>query len=299
MTTKYSYIKVGDMYQTKYSGMVEVIELSGTRKFFVRFLNTGDTIQVSGKLLESGLLRDWSVPVKDSVGMTFETPQYGNFQIVRYESCTDVTIQFENTGYTTIYSASQIKAGAIKDPFVPTFMNIGYIGEGPYNHTENKSAHTRWMQMIRRCHSEDDIYKSYQDKSVFEGWRCFQNFAPWAEAQKGFHIVDPVWQLDKDLLVPDNKEYGPDACCFLPTRINCMISRTPVDGYYDCKNNDYGFGYNDTDGTNHKRRFKSQEEGKLWYKTQKERVVKEVADQYKNELDSRVYEALYSWQVTW
>ena len=297
MATKYSNIQIGDVYQTKYSGMVEVIELSGTRKFFVRFLNTGSTIQVTGKLLESGLLREWTVPVKDSVGMTFETPHYGNFQIVKYGSCTDVTVQFESTGYTAVYSASQIKAGDIRDPLVPTFMNIGIIGEGPYNHTENKSAHTRWMQMIRRCYSDDILFRSYQDKCVYKEWMCFQHFAPWAEAQYGFYITNPVWQLDKDLLIPGNKEYGPEACCFLPKRINTMINRDPVDGYYDCNNDDYGFGYNDTDGTNYKRRFKSQEDGKIWYKENKERVVKEVANQYKNELDPRAYAALQSWQV--
>lgn len=296
-TYKYSFVKVGDVFETKYSGSVEVIALSGTMKFFVRFLDTGSTIQVTGKLLTSGLLREWSVPVKDSVGKAFETPNYGTFKIVNYSSCTNVTIRFEDTGYTTTYSASQIKSGDMKDPLVPTYMGVGYLGIGPYNPTENKLAHCRWMQMIRRCHSEDDIYKSYEETTVYKEWFCFQDFARWAEVQRGFYIEDAVWHLDKDLLVSGSKEYGPDSCCFLPQRINCMIGRAPVDGYYDSKNNDYGFGYTNTDGTNYKRRFKSQEDGKLWYKENKERVVKEVADQYKNVLDSRVYEALYSWQV--
>lgn len=299
MSSKYDYIQVGDVLETKYSGDVEVVSLSGTRKFFVKFLDTGTIIQVTGKALTSGLAREWIVPIRDSIGMVFETPSLGNFKVLKYEDCKSVTIRFENTGYITKYSASQIKSGDLKDPLAPSMFGVGYLGVGEYSHTNNKVAYFRWAHMLRRCTSDDlSLFRTYQDKEVHERWHNFQNFAEWAERQPGFYVTDPVWQLDKDLLVKGNKVYGPDTCCFIPARLNTMIGRSDdVQGYFDSKNNDYGFGYNDTDGTNYKRRFKNQEEGKLWYKENRERVTKEVADQYKNVLDSRVYKALYLWQV--
>jgi hypothetical protein len=57
----------------------------------------------------------------------------------------------------------------------------------------------------------------------FEG---FQEFAEWCQDQYGYWNKDVggmYWQLDKDILVRGNKVYGPDTCCFVPSKINNVV----------------------------------------------------------------------------
>lgn len=77
--------------------------------------------------------------------------------------------------------------------------------------------YSKWKDMLRRCYS--DSYQkekpTYIGCSVFEEWLTFSNFKRWMEQQD--------WegkQLDKDLLVYQNKIYSPKTCCFASKEIN-------------------------------------------------------------------------------
>ena len=48
-------------------------------------------------------------------------------------------------------------------------------------------------------------------------WPTIREFTPWFEAN-----YVQGWELDKDLLVPGNTEYGPDTCRFVPRSLNSM-----------------------------------------------------------------------------
>ena len=67
-----------------------------------------------------------------------------------------------------------------------------------------------WKGMQTRCSDN----KRSGSKIV---WPTIREFTPWFEANyvKG-------WELDKDLLVPGNTEYGPDTCRFIPSALNAM-----------------------------------------------------------------------------
>lgn len=80
--------------------------------------------------------------------------------------------------------------------------------------------YTKWVDMLMRCYSEKYQMKNkrYIGCTVCDEWLIFSNFKAWMEKQE--------WkgkELDKDLLVKDNKIYSPDACCFLERRINAFI----------------------------------------------------------------------------
>ncbi len=71
--------------------------------------------------------------------------------------------------------------------------------------------YSKWKEMLRRCYSIQEKERSpcYTQASTVEHWHIFSNFKSWMETQD--------WegkQLDKDLLVKDNKTYGPDTCLF-------------------------------------------------------------------------------------
>ena len=77
-----------------------------------------------------------------------------------------------------------------------------------------------WKSMITRCYSHNYQLSrpSYIDCSVVKEWLTFSNFRKWMETQD--------WQskqLDKDILIAGNKEYGPNSCIFVSGEINNLM----------------------------------------------------------------------------
>lgn len=74
-----------------------------------------------------------------------------------------------------------------------------------------------WCAMLKRCYSKNKLkdYPSYSDCHVCPDWLLFSNFKKWMQTQD--------WegkQLDKDLLIRDNKLYSPETCCFISRKVN-------------------------------------------------------------------------------
>lgn len=79
----------------------------------------------------------------------------------------------------------------------------------------------KWRSMIERGYHDKckEKHPTYQDVSVSGAWKYFSKFRVWMEAQ--------IWEgldLDKDILFPGNKEYGPDVCAFVPQYINKLLN---------------------------------------------------------------------------
>ena len=88
----------------------------------------------------------------------------------------------------------------------------------------------RWVAMLGRCYSKSyqERWPSYKGCSVCEEWLTFSNFKSWMETQD--------WngkELDKDLLVYQNKIYSPETCVFIDKRLNTfLIKRDKCRGDY-------------------------------------------------------------------
>lgn len=78
-----------------------------------------------------------------------------------------------------------------------------------------------WHGMLKRCYSSKYIarYPAYEGCQVCESWLRFSSFKAWMQEQSWQGMV-----LDKDLLVPGNKLYGPDTCSFIPAWVNNFLS---------------------------------------------------------------------------
>jgi hypothetical protein len=64
-------------------------------------------------------------------------------------------------------------------------------------------------------------HPTYRDVTVCEEWKFFSQFIAWAETKD--------WEgndLDKDILIPGNKDYRPDACLVVDHHINALGLRT-------------------------------------------------------------------------
>lgn len=80
--------------------------------------------------------------------------------------------------------------------------------------------YSRWMKMFERCYSIKFHLKrpTYSGCSVTKEWHTFSSFKIWMEKQD--------WegkQLDKDLLIPGNKVYGPEGCVFISSSVNNFL----------------------------------------------------------------------------
>ena len=78
-----------------------------------------------------------------------------------------------------------------------------------------------WRSMLFRCYdnSFQKRQPTYAGCSVAKEWLIFSKFRAWMKTQD--------WegkQLDKDILVPGNKGYSPEACIFVSSQINVLIT---------------------------------------------------------------------------
>lgn len=95
---------------------------------------------------------------------------------------------------------------------------------------DNVRLHTRagkvWEQINNRC-KEGTEYGNLrlslygkQPKVLFDD---FQQFAEWCQTQFGYWKQEEntrFWSIDKDIILPKNKDYGPDLCLFVPKSVN-------------------------------------------------------------------------------
>lgn len=77
-----------------------------------------------------------------------------------------------------------------------------------------------WANMMKRCYCKKFQQRrpTYYDCSVDHKWHSFMNFRSW--------MIKQDWegkQLDKDILIPGNKVYSPDACMFVSGQINNLF----------------------------------------------------------------------------
>ena len=78
-----------------------------------------------------------------------------------------------------------------------------------------------WKSMLQRCHSKKVLarYPTYIGCSVATEWHSFMTFRNWMSEQQWRNKA-----LDKDIIKPNNKVYGPDTCMFVTTSINNLLT---------------------------------------------------------------------------
>lgn len=237
---------------------------------------------------------------KDRVGELFKVSNGENVIIVEYINAKDVVVEFKD-GYKTKCTIGCLREGYVRNPFVPTVCGVGYFGKGNHFAKKDKKftkVYRTWAAMLHRCY-DDRIHKKqpgYKNCSVDERWHNFQNFGDWFE--NNWKPYMEGWHLDKDILVKGNKVYSPETCCFVPREVNgLLIKSLNSKGEMSLgvqKKGDKFIAQMTGKFLNQK---STEEEAFQVYKEAKEQYIKEVADKWKNLIDSRVYEVLYNYQV--
>ncbi len=247
------------------------------------------------------------VSYKDCVGKILKSKNSGDFKILKHNNARDVEIQFLKTRFETVVELGNIRNGKVKDPYVASVFSIGIVGN-KYPISEGGiliKEYMLWTNMLERCYS--DTYKkkrpTYKDCEVSENFKSYEYFYEWCQNQVGF--TNEGWHLDKDLLIKGNKVYSEYFCIFIPQKINSLlVKRKALRGEYligvYCANKGKVFvaQVNKNKGKpEHLGYFNTELEAYNAYKQAKEAFVKEQANEWKDKIDIRAYNALMNYEV--
>ena len=234
--------------------------------------------------------------------------------IVNYRGCTDIDVYFPQ--YDWVYKGvqySNFKRGNVKCPYEKRTYDIGYLGEGEYKTKENGKitrVYQTWNNMLRRCYDGEYHAKesTYIDCIASEEFHNFQNFGCWDE-DNFYEVKGERMELDKDILIKHNKIYSQDTCIYVPKTINNLFTKNdkyrgnlPI-GTSLTKNGKYRTEcqmINPETGKTKKEYlgiYNTQEKAFEVYKYYKEKNIKEVADYFKGQIPSELYNGMYNYIV--
>ncbi len=239
--------------------------------------------------------------------------KYGSaMRVIEYKTANDLTVEFVESGSIVHTTWRNFQAGVVKDPMAKSVYGMGVYGIGPYSSHEHPGAYRKWFDMLRRCYDPKWSKRgdAYKDVHVCEEWLNFQNFAAWY--YDNIPDLTNDYELDKDVLGGfGTKLYCPDNCSLIPQRINTMISlKEKIRGEYPV-----GVTKDAQCGSKFRARLTDRYKkanGTIWllnelydtvaeasqaYNNAKEKYVHEVAEEYRDQLSQRTYDALRRWQV--
>lgn len=222
--------------------------------------------------------------------------RHGWCEVIKYDNKSNVTVKFDTTGSEATGTTFEIRCGSITDCMVPSVYGVGFLGKNDLVWEDCKEVYSTWSGVLERCYCEEFKRKhpTYIDCTLSEDWKDFSVFYNDVRLMKRCE----KWELDKDLLVQGNKLYGKDFCVFLPREINCQIknfkSRLLPTGVYKTGSKFYAAcSFKNTQhylGT-----FDTVLEAENCYKEFRNKKLKVLADEYKDLLDDKAYEALINY----
>ena len=242
---------IGSIHKTKY-GPLEILAYTNNKDVDVRFNVTGSVIKTSVDSIRRDVVKD---PLQGTVytgrfetkfydvGDIIETKAHGGCKITKVVDAKDVTVVFTETGYEANTTMERLTRGHVKDYLLPTTYGRGFLGNNTIG-KEHPDLRILWKDMMKRAYCKKYATKNttYERVSVCKEWLDFREFVKWVLENRPVK-AGKLWYLDKDLLVPGNKEYCPEKCCFIPSWLNSSHIYRTTKGYTINKNGRYTVQY--------------------------------------------------------
>lgn len=230
-------------------------------------------------------------------------------KIVEYINSNNLVVEFQDDyKYRKRVSYGNYKKGYVDNPYYPSVYNVGISGDISKikNEPYYEKARKVWRSMLQRCYDPKvhDVENTYLNCEVCEEWKLFTNFYSWF-VKNYYELDDEVVQLDKDILLKGNKIYCPEYCCFVPHTINSLFTKTNKNRG-DCPigvtwiNRDQVYRAQCNNGSKKEialGTYNNIIDAFNAYKNYKEKVIKQIADKYKNTISKNVYDAMYKYKV--
>lgn len=237
--------------------------------------------------------------------------KFGSVMVVeKYNTTLDIWVKFEQGNLVhTDYKA--FCKGNVKNIFDRSVFGIGYIGQGDYKVMVDRKPtpqYATWRSMLNRCYNHNKEYcknnYTYIDCTVSDEWHNFQTFSKWYD-ENYYEIQGEEIQLDKDILIKGNKIYSHETCVFVPKKINTLFIKGdsmrgefPIGVSFNKNTNKYSAKCSDKGKIlNLGYHYDTPEEAFRVYKSVKEKLIKEVAKEYKNKIPVKLYEVIIRYTV--
>jgi len=287
------------------------------RKFWSVICDCGVSKIVQGSAMVSGRTKSCGCLSRETkrtsrldgkvvIGGVFPTNNGGSVTVIEYRDGLNIKVRNnDNFGHESNTCKRSLLTGSIKNPYKPSVHGYGFIGVGKYkvrSGGEKTPAYKSWSCLLERAYSAKlhHKYPTYINASVSECWHNYQNFAAWFYGQpnserRGF-------SLDKDLIVGGNKVYGPDTCSFVPNSINMLLVNCSAQkGLMPIGVSVSGSGFQARVAINGRQKdfgsYATPEEAYEAYRKAKESRVRSLAEEWRRDLDPRVYGYLKGWKV--
>ena len=231
--------------------------------------------------------------------------------IVEYVDARNITVQFKTSGELVKTTYNAFVKGWVKSHFTASVFGVGIKGLEPTRDENGEvlDSYKCWQSMLSRCYSAkvQEKYPTYKGCSVSDDWLYYPNFKKWYDTNY-YEINNKTAQLDKDILVKGNKIYSATTCIFVPNFINSLFTKSqktrgelPIGVCYHKRYKKYIANlklFKDGKSTKkHLGYFDTANEAFEAYKQAKEAYIKEIADEYKDKIPAKLYEAMYAYEV--
>lgn len=234
-------------------------------------------------------------------------------KIVEYNNAHNITVEFQDEHKIKIKTQyGQFLLGEVKNPYYPSVYEVGIIGTKYPVRRDNKSAkeYEAWKHMLCRCFdkNEKEKYLTYIDATCCEEWLNYENFYEWLHSQPNFDkwYNGKRWNIDKDILIKNNKIYSPETCCLVPSNVNSLFTKSNATrGKFPIGVTAHGKGYQAQCNNLLKGKqecigsYSTPRGAFLAYKKYKEKLIKQVAQiEYdKGNITKTCYKAMMSYEV--
>lgn len=224
--------------------------------------------------------------------------------ITEYFDNGNVTVVFDGNVVVKGLRLQCVRNGRVKNPQSKSVLGIGIGGSSHCNNHDEKykTCDSVWQSIFKRCYTERKSYDAYNGCIICEEWKSKNNFRKWWI--ENIYECDKTLSLDKDILIKNNKVYSPERCMIVPLRINVMFARKskvrdlPIGVRYSGLNR-FSSTLVTKENKNgiHLGNYKTPEEAFNAYKNAKEAYIKQVADEYKDKIPQKLYDAMYRYEV--
>jgi len=197
----------------------------------------GEDIQEELKKLEDNLKLKYATTNDKNnwIGKIFESNKCGSFIVIdvikkNKDGSTNYLCKFINTGYLVNIHKSNIKTGSVTDRYYPIVYNVGIIGDIGSISVNKYPYYGLWRYMLHRSYNEEykNKYPTYKDVIVCDEWLTLTNFSKDVSNIIGYkqmieHGYKYKFNLDKDIILHNNKIYNLNNCCLIPEKLNSFF----------------------------------------------------------------------------
>jgi hypothetical protein len=155
----------------------------------------------------------------------FKSPVHNNLFVIKF-----LNEEFPKDK-CLVSGKNNILKGDIKNPYQKSILGIAAFGNAykydlfKYGDKKRKYLYDLYRDLIKRVYTpyNNAEVNAYKDGELDPRWDTYEKFLDWVFGDKTNNF-QWFYQLDKDLLKPGNKIYGPDTCIFLPQQLNKTLA---------------------------------------------------------------------------